>query len=116
MDYLKEHKNEDVRRDTLMAETSVSKSRLTEVLQSIRNNGYTIVSPNRSGIVRLEIDEEIDTMPISDIKDQDIRKWIIIFLLTKYEALTFREIIYHLMTLRDKAFEQIQLLKTYDGQ
>lgn len=116
LDYLKEHKNKDVRRDTLMAETSVSKSRLTEVLQSIRNDGYTIISPNRSGIVRLEIDEESISMPISDIKDQDIRKWFIIFLLTKYETLTFREIVYHLMTLKDKAFEQIKLLKTYDGQ
>lgn len=116
LDYLKEHKNEDVRRDVLMTETSVSKSRLTEVLQSIRDDGYTIVSPNRSGIVRLEIDEENEPMPIEDIKDSDIRKWLIILLLTNYESLTFREITSKLMILKDKQYEQIKLLKTYDGQ
>lgn len=120
--YLKDHPNENVSRDTLINKTNVSKSRLSEVLQSIRDDGYVISSPPRSGIIKLELDEESNTLPLPTIKDYDVRQWLILFLLSKYNKLTFRELLLKTMSLKDWNYDQVKLLmdpdttkKSYDN-
>lgn len=122
LDILKEHPNEDISRDSLMSMTNISKSRLTEILQSIRADGYNIITPARSGKVRLDINLETDTLPLSTIKDYDIRQWLILFLLSKYGQLTFRELLIKTMTLKDYGLNQMSILvdpdsnkKSYDN-
>ena len=122
LSYLKDHPNENVTRDTLISKTNVSKSRLSEVLQSIRDDGYVISSPPRSGIIKLEIDEESNALPLPTIKDYDVRQWLILFLLSKYNKLTFRELLLKTMSLKDWSYDQVKLLmdpettkKSYDN-
>lgn len=122
LEYLKNHPNENITRDTLINKTKISKSRLSEVLQSIRSDGYSISTPPRSGIIKLEIDSDAATLPISTVKDSDIRQWLILFLLSKYEKLTFRELLLKTMFLRDWSYDQMKILidpdtakKSYDN-
>lgn len=108
LNYLNQHPNEDISREKLMAETAISKSRLSEVLNSIKNDGYTIVTPPRSGKVRLEISSGEEVLPA--IKDQDIRQWIVILILSKYKKLTFTELLMKNLCLRDSGFEEMKVL------
>lgn len=108
LDLLKKHVGEDVSRDSILKQTQISKSRLSEVLQSIKSDGYTIITPPRSGIVRLEVDVSSEILP--PIKDSDIRQWIILFLLSKHEKLTFNELLLKTIALRDYSLEHMNIL------
>ena len=110
LEFLHKHPNENVTRDELINSTNISKSRLSEVLQSIRKDGYAIATPPRSGIIRLEINNTSDNLPLPSIKDSDIRKWLILFLLSKYEKLTFRELLLKILSLKDMNYEQSKIL------
>lgn len=106
---LKNHPGKDISRAYLIRMTGISKSRLTEVLQSIRADGYEIVSPPRSGIVRFDPTPSLDILP--PIKDSDIRQWLILFLLSCQDRLTFRELLLGLMYLKDNAYDNINWLE-----
>lgn len=108
IEYLNQHPNEDISRDMLMNETGISKSRLSEIVTSIKLDGYNIISPPRSGIIRFEPSEKVEAL--SPIKDSDIRQWLILFLLSKYEHLSFRELLLKMMSLRDFSLEQMKIL------
>lgn len=115
LEYLQNHSNEDVSRDQIIADCGISKSRLSEVLKSIKNDGYKIVSPARSGLIKLEtIDSQVI---IPAIKDRDIRMWLIIFLLSRYEKLSFRDLV--IKTLKTKDYDadyslKLEAKKAYD--
>jgi len=122
LEYLKSHPNEYISRESLLTQTKISKSRLSEILQSIRTDGYIVSTPPRSGKIKLEVNSESVKLPLPTIKDYDIRQWLIIFLLTKYEKLTFRELLLKTMSLRDWSYDQMTLLmdpdttkKSYDN-
>lgn len=122
LEYLKNHPNENITRETLIKKTNISKSRLSEILQSIRNDGYSISTPPRSGIIRLELPSDSDTIPVPTIKDYDIRQWLILLILSVYEKLTFRELLLRTMYLKDLNYDQMKLLmdpdttkKSYDN-
>lgn len=113
LDYLKKHRGENITRNLLISATKISKSRLTEILQSIRSDGYTIVTPPRSGIVRLESGDS--QLMVSDIKDSDIRCWLIIFLLSIHEKLSFTDLLMKLIYMRDITMDQKSILLKADS-
>lgn len=107
LEYLQSHSNEDISRIQLISECGISKSRLSEVLKSIKNDGYTIISPARSGLIRLETTDNQIILPT--ITDRDIRMWFIIFLLARFGKLSFRDLI--LKSLKIKDYESDYSLK-----
>lgn len=115
LDYLLQYPNENVNRDTLIAETGISKSRLSEILGSIRKDGYTITTPPRSGIIKLETTTGQIVLPA--IKDSDIRQWLILFLLSHFGPLSFRELILKTLCIKEYAPDyslKINDKKAYD--
>ncbi|WP_022755843.1 WYL domain-containing protein [Butyrivibrio fibrisolvens] len=110
LNYLLQHADKNINRDTLIAVTGISKSRLSEILASIRKDGYTITTPPRSGIIKLEQGKDQVVLPA--IKDSDIRQWLIIFLLSRYGSLSFRELV--LKTLSIKEYDPEYTLKIDD--
>lgn len=102
LDYLKQHIDEDIKRDEVIKNTGISKSRLSEILNSIREDGYVITSPPRSGIIKLENSNQT-ILPA--VKDSDLRQWLILFLLSRFGKLTFRDLI--LKTLQVKEYDFI---------
>lgn len=102
LDYLKQHIDEDITRDELIQNTGISKSRLSEILNSIREDGYVITTPPRSGIVKLE-NSNLTILPT--LKDSDVRQWLILFLLSRFGKLTFRDLV--LKTLQVKEYNFI---------
>lgn len=115
LNYLKKHPGEDISRDVLIEKTGISRSRLSEVLHSIRQDGYTITTPPRSGRVRLESEENQNIFPA--IKDSDIRQWTILFLLSRFEKLTFNELLMKMLILKDVNLDQMKILiDTYSSR
>ncbi|WP_027219111.1 WYL domain-containing protein [Butyrivibrio fibrisolvens] len=115
LDYLLQYPNENVNRDTLIAETGISKSRLSEILGSIRKDGYTITTPPRSGFIKLETSTDQVVLPA--IKDSDIRQWLILFLLSHFGPLSFRELILKTLCIKEYAPDyslKINDKKAYD--
>jgi len=108
LNYLLEHSDNDVSRAALCKKFGLSKSRLSELINLIRSDGYTISAPKRSGVIRLENSEGINVLP--EIKDSDIRQWLIIFVLSLSESLTFAEIIFSILTLTDENLDQMKYL------
>lgn len=103
LDYLRLHPNEDISREKLMKETHISKSRLSEVLKKLRQeNGYPIITPPRSGIVRLEITGEENIM--SPVTYGDLKKWCIFFLLSRYEKLTLQKLVEKMTAFIDNSY------------
>lgn len=109
IDFLTAHSSENVSRDELIKATGISKPRLSEILNSIRDDGYTIITPPRSGIVRLESNDNENIL--STIKDSDIRQWLILYILSCYGAMTFRELIIKMMNAREHDSADSELLK-----
>ncbi|PWT28757.1 WYL domain-containing protein [Butyrivibrio fibrisolvens] len=115
LDYLLQYPNENINRDTLIAKTGISKSRLSEILESIRQDGYTITTPPRSGIIKLETTDDQVVLPA--IKDSDIRQWLILFLLSHFGPLSFRELILKTLCIKEYAPDyslKINDKKAYD--
>lgn len=102
LNYLKENANNTIPRGEIIAHTGISKSRLSEVLNSLKNDGFQITTPPRSGMIILETTEDEKIIP--EIKDSDLRQWIILFLLSRYGALTFRELIIRTLQVKDYEF------------
>lgn len=112
LDYLKNHVNEDITRDVLIKDTGISKSRLSEVINSIREDGYTIITPPRSGLIRFENND--NQLILQSIKDSDLRQWLIIFILSIYGPLTFREIVLKSLQIKDGDLYDPNQLLTLD--
>ena len=74
IDYLLANPGVDISRGAIIQDTRISKSRLSELINDIRSDGYEIVTPNRSGIVRFEALNNINT----NITPKEVRQWLII--------------------------------------
>lgn len=109
LDYLLQHSNEDVTREELTETTAISKSRLSEILTSIKSDGYEVITPPRSGLVRLETNHKQVVLP--DIKDSDLRQWLILFLLSHYGPLSYRSLIEKLLMIKEYNINTATLLK-----
>lgn len=109
LDYLESHPNEKILRTELIEKLNISKSRLSEVLLSIKKDGYDISSPPRSGIIYLNLNSSLDLFPT--IKDNDIREWVILFLLSTYEKLTFNQLLTKMLMLADPIYEYNKILE-----
>ena len=95
--YLTDHPNTDILREDIMAATSISKSRLSELLNQLIREGNNIISPSRSGIIKFIPDKDIST----DISSKDIRQWLILLSLSKLKKATYQEIIMCILSLYD---------------
>ena len=84
IDYLLANPGVDISRGAIIQDTRISKSRLSELINDIRSDGYEIVTPNRSGIVRFEALNNINT----NITPKEVRQWLIILVLSKLSTAT----------------------------
>lgn len=110
IEYLKKHPNTDIQRDQLMEITSISKSRLSEILKSLReDDGYTIVAVKRKGIIRYEPESQREQIA-PPITDADIRQWLIYFFLTLDKDMTFNSLLLKMLSLTDRDHEKSELL------
>ena len=114
LEYLYKNAGKDISRTALMKELGISASYLSEILTSIKSNGYTIIAPKRSKTIRFEPTEDQTLLPA--IKDYDIRRWFIIFLLTKFKKLTFIELITKIILMYNLEFDSNKTFKgCYDN-
>lgn len=102
--YLLSNPGVDISRESIIENTGISKSRLSELINAIRSDGYEIITPNRSGIVRLESTKIINT----DITPKEVRQWLIILTLSKLETATYIELICGILSIADSTY-------LYDG-
>lgn len=104
INYLLSKSGTDISRDTIINETGISKARLSELIKEIRSDGYEIITPNRSGIVRLESGKNIN----HDITSQEVRQWLIMLALSKLGAATYMELVCGILSIVDSTY-------LYDG-
>ena len=104
IDYLLANPGVDISRESIIQNTGISKSRLSELINAIRSDGYEIITPNRSGIVRLESAKIINT----DITPKEVRQWLIILTLSKLGTATYIELICGILSIADSTY-------LYDG-
>lgn len=104
IDYLLANPGVDISRESIIQNTGISKSRLSELINAIRSDGYEIITPNRSGIVRLESTKIINT----DIVPKEVRQWLIILTLSKLRTATYIELICGILSIADSTY-------LYDG-
>lgn len=97
--YLNNHLGQDVSRLDIIKDTGISKARLSEQIKELKSEGYNIVTPPRSGLVRLTQGEISQT-----IMAADVRQWLIIYILSKEKRCTYVELIQHLLGLNDSAY------------
>lgn len=109
IDYLLANLGMDISRDAIVQDTGISKSRLSEILYEIRSDGYEIVTPNRSGIVRLESSNRINT----NITPKEVRQWLIILTLSKLGIATYTELIRGILSIADSTY-LYNSISTYD--
>ena len=100
IEYLNNHANEELSRDAIIADTGISKSRLSELINSLKSDGYTIETPNRSGIIRLVSPSKIS----EELSAKDIRQWLILLSLSVSKESSFVEIISFLMSILDSVY------------
>lgn len=100
IDYLLSKSDTDIARDTIIKETGISKSRLSELINEIRSDGYEIITPNRSGIVRLKSGKNIN----HDITPKEVRQWLIILALSKLGTATYIELICSILSIVDSTY------------
>lgn len=104
IDYLLANPGVDISRGAIIQDTRISKSRLSELINDIRSDGYEIVTPNRSGIVRFEALNNINT----NITPKEVRQWLIILVLSKLSTATYTELICGILSIADSTY-------LYDG-
>ncbi len=113
LNYLKTNANTTITREELIANTGVSKSRLSEILGALKTDGFDIVTPPRSGQITLYTTDNDTILP--EIKDSDLRQWLIILLLSRYGALSFKELIIHALQVKDyEFFNSNALINSYN--
>lgn len=109
IDYLLANPGVDISRDAIVQNTRISKSRLSELINDIRSDGYEIATPNRSGIVRLESLRKMST----NITHKDVRQWLIILALSKLGTATYTELICGILSIADSTY-LYNRISTYD--
>ena len=100
IDYLLANPGVDISRESIIQNTGISKSRLSELINAIRSDGYEIITPNRSGIVRLESAKIMNT----DITPKEVRQWLIILTLSKLGTATYIELICGILSIADSTY------------
>lgn len=100
INYLFANTGVDLSRESIIQNTGISKSRLSELINAIRSDGYEIITPNRSGTVRLESTQNIST----DITSKDVRQWLIILTLSKLGIATYIELICGILSIADNFY------------
>ena len=104
IEYLLANQGIDSSRDAIIQETGISKSRLSELINEIRSDGYEIATPNRSGIVRLENTNKISPT----VTPKEVRQWLIILALCKLGTATYTELVCGILSIADSTY-------LYDG-
>ena len=99
--YLQSHQGTDISRNTIIEQTKISKSRLSELIKELRKDGYSISTPNRSGIVRLDSSNTIQ----KDISAKHVRQWILLFVLSQTEQATYKELIFKILSIIDYSYQ-----------
>ena len=100
IDYLLDNSGTDLLRETIIKETGISKSRLSELIKEIRSDGYEVITPNRSGIIRLEIEQKIN----HDITPKEVRQWLILLALSKLGTATYIELVCAILSIMDSNY------------
>lgn len=100
IDYLLTNPGVDISRESIIQNIGISNSRLSELINAIRSDGYDIITPNRSGIVRLESAKIINT----DITPKEVRQWLIILTLSKLGIATYIELVCGVLSIADSTY------------
>ena len=100
IEYLLANQGIDSSRDAIIQDTGISKSRLSELINEIRSDGYEIATPNRSGIVRLETTNKISPT----ITPKEVRQWLIILALCKLGTATYTELVCGILSIADSTY------------
>lgn len=100
IEYLLSKPGEDIKREEIIERTGISKSRLSELINEIRSDGYVISTPNRSGIVRLEASSII----AQNITPKEVRQWLIILALSKSGIATYMELVWSILSIADSKY------------
>lgn len=100
IDYLLSKPDIYIARDTIIKETGISKSRLSELINEIRSDGYELVTPNRSGVVKLESSQKIN----HNITSQEVRQWLIILALSKLGKASYVELVCSILSIVDSIY------------
>ena len=100
IDYLLTNPGVDISRESIIQNIGISNSRLSELINAIRSDGYDIITPNRSGIVRLESTKIINT----DITPKEVRQWLIILTLSKLGIATYIELVCGVLSIADSTY------------
>jgi predicted transcriptional regulator/biotin operon repressor len=100
IEYLQSHAGKDIPRDEIISQLGISKSRLSELINELCDDGYEIVTPPRSGIVRLESSPEA----APDITREDVRQWLIILALSRLGHATYIELVRSILSITDSAY------------
>lgn len=100
IEYLLSKPGEDIKREEIIERTGISKSRLSELINEIRSDGYVISTPNRSGIVRLETSSII----AQNITPKEVRQWLIILALSKSGIATYMELVWSILSIADSKY------------
>ena len=109
IEYFKSNIGKDITRTQVISDTGISKSRLSELIKELRRDGYEFITPNRSGIIRLEGSENF----VGDISDSDIRKWNILLAfsleeaITEAKAISYHDLIKALVGLYDDSIDSV---------
>ncbi|MFV0363688.1 MAG: WYL domain-containing protein [Suipraeoptans sp.] len=109
--YLISNAGIDIPRERIIKEIAISKSRLSELINNLRSDGYNLLTPSRSGIIKLEIGDEIK----ENISLKQVRQWLIILILSKSKKATYIEIIGSFLSLADSSYlyEKIYIDENY---
>lgn len=111
LDYLANHKS--VSRIEVQEQLSISKSRLSEVLSELRQDGHAILTPPRSGKIIYETVEVTN----EGFSKKDLRKWIILYLLAQCENTTgysYKQLIHKHLSLYDSSYTSIDFTNLHD--
>ena len=100
VEYFISKSNKNISRDTIIKETGISKSRLSELINEMRSDGYQIITPNRSGIVRFESGNKLS----HDITPKDVRQWLILLTLSKLGKATYIELVCSILSIVDSTY------------
>lgn len=100
INYLLSRAGEEIRREEIIQNTQISKSRLSELINVLRADGYEISTPNRSGKVKIDSNTTI----AKNITPKEIRQWLIILSLSKLGKATYIELICSLLSIADSTY------------
>ncbi len=100
IEYLVSNSDLQITRDEIISNTGISKSRLSELINDLRSDGYDILTPNRSGTVQLNTSKSL----VQNITPKDVRQWIILFSLSKLGAATYIELVCSILSIIDSTY------------